>query len=171
MTIIENYDFSTLPPRVFFNFEKIVISFIFYNFLWFRTKRQTDSWFLAPNTKWCGKGRSAEMYKELGPSKGDVCCRKHDHCKMYIAPFQSKFGVFNRSPFAMSHCRCDRRLDSINWRHIFHFNCHSSIRNSSSQVLVNQFSPLDNDTHTLIDFRFDLGLMLFSVALEFSPSP
>lgn len=86
------------------------ICFILVIFLYGRKKRQTESWFIAPRTKWCGKGRSAENYHELGPSKGDVCCRKHDHCRMSIPAFRSKFGLFNQSPFAMSHCRCDRRF-------------------------------------------------------------
>lgn len=126
----------------------------FYYFLWFRTKRQTNSWFLAPNTKWCGKGRSADQYKELGASKGDVCCRKHDHCRMFVPAFQSKFGLFNHSPFTLSHCRCDRRQvfsQSID-DNFSHFNCHSSILLLRPVCVSVNYCPLDNSTQKLIDF-------------------
>ncbi|XP_070507153.1 uncharacterized protein GIIIspla2 isoform X1 [Chironomus tepperi] len=75
-----------------------------------RAKRQTDSWFIAPNTKWCGSGSNANEYKELGPSKADQCCRKHDICKVHIPPIQKRYGLFNIRPFTLSHCKCDRRF-------------------------------------------------------------
>ncbi|KAL7015766.1 hypothetical protein ACKWTF_016663 [Chironomus riparius] len=75
-----------------------------------RAKRQTDSWFIAPHTKWCGSGSNAQEYKELGPSKGDQCCRKHDLCKVHIPPIQKRYGLFNIRPFTLSHCKCDRRF-------------------------------------------------------------
>ncbi|KAG5684120.1 putative Phospholipase A2 phospholipin [Polypedilum vanderplanki] len=75
-----------------------------------RTKRQTDSWFLAPNSKWCGSGSSANGYKELGPSKADTCCRRHDICKVNIPPLEKRYNLFNIRPFTISACRCDRRF-------------------------------------------------------------
>lgn len=87
-------------------------------FLWFRTKRHTDTWFLAPNTKWCGSGNDAKSgYKELGASRGDTCCRKHDHCFYSIQGLRTKYGLFNVRPFSISHCRCDRRFEIENTSH------------------------------------------------------
>lgn len=92
-------------------------------FLWFRPKRQADSWFLAPNSKWCGSGHSAKNYKELGSSKSDGCCRRHDHCRMTIGGLQTKFGLFNAWPFTISHCKCDRRLLSTESRILIAIHC------------------------------------------------
>lgn len=121
--------FDPLIHRLHLSFDfRVIFEFYSFNFfLWFRTKRQTDSWFLAPNTKWCGKGNSADQYKELGASRGDVCCRKHDHCSFNIPGLRTKFGLFNVRPFTISHCKCDRRLRSIDKRYsnILIAICHS----------------------------------------------
>jgi hypothetical protein len=76
-----------------------------------RQKRAIADWLLAPDTKWCGKGNSAKgVYSKLGgASRADMCCRKHDHCKMTIAGLTSKFHYFNVRPFTISHCACDLR--------------------------------------------------------------
>jgi len=39
----------------------------------------------------------------------DSCCREHDQCQDTILSFESKFGVFNRNIFTMSHCDCDNK--------------------------------------------------------------
>lgn len=96
---------------------------LWFLFLWFRPKRQADSWFLAPNSKWCGSGHSAKNYKELGSSKSDGCCRRHDHCRMTIGGLQTKFGLFNSWPFTISHCKCDRRLISTKSRILIAIYC------------------------------------------------
>lgn len=77
----------------------------------YRPKRYLNKHLMAPNTKWCGRGNSASTYAELGgSSNSDVCCRRHDHCKMTVQAFQTKYNFFNIRPFTVSHCRCDRRL-------------------------------------------------------------
>lgn len=68
-------------------------------------------WFIAPNTRWCGKGNTAGKYQDLGgASTADKCCRKHDHCKLSIPGLSSKWGLFNYRPFTLSHCSCDMRF-------------------------------------------------------------
>lgn len=75
-----------------------------------RRKRAIKDLFLAPNTRWCGKGSAAETYSHLGgASRADKCCRKHDHCKMNIHALSGKFRLFNYRPYTISHCNCDRR--------------------------------------------------------------
>uniref|UniRef100_A0A182J6W9 phospholipase A2 n=1 Tax=Anopheles atroparvus TaxID=41427 RepID=A0A182J6W9_ANOAO len=76
-----------------------------------RHKRAISDWFLSPNTKWCGKGHSAALYHQLGgASRADMCCRKHDHCKLMIPAMGTQFELFNFRPFTISHCSCDTRL-------------------------------------------------------------
>jgi len=59
---------------------------------------------LVPNTRWCGKGRNTPKYHELGShTELDKCCRAHDHCPSYLAPFTSK----NPNAYTLSHCLCD----------------------------------------------------------------
>ncbi|KAJ8681209.1 hypothetical protein QAD02_016996 [Eretmocerus hayati] len=76
-----------------------------------RQKRGLRELVIAPGTKWCGPHRLAYSYKDLGPLDGlDRCCRKHDHCPKAIAPFSSRYGLFNYMPFTLSHCGCDSRF-------------------------------------------------------------
>uniref|UniRef100_A0AAG5DT90 phospholipase A2 n=1 Tax=Anopheles atroparvus TaxID=41427 RepID=A0AAG5DT90_ANOAO len=76
-----------------------------------RHKRAISDWFLSPNTKWCGKGHSAALYHQLGgASRADMCCRKHDHCKLMIPAMGTQFELFNFRPFTISHCSCDTRF-------------------------------------------------------------
>lgn len=67
-----------------------------------------------PGTKWCGKGRSAKAYKQLGGFGGaDRCCRIHDTtCPMWIGALQRKYGLFNWRLNTLMHCSCDRRYVS-----------------------------------------------------------
>uniref|UniRef100_A0A336MXS9 phospholipase A2 n=1 Tax=Culicoides sonorensis TaxID=179676 RepID=A0A336MXS9_CULSO len=75
-----------------------------------RQKRALADWFLAPNTKWCGRGNQAEKYNHLGGySRADACCRKHDHCKFVIKGMTTKWNLFNYRPYTISHCSCDIR--------------------------------------------------------------
>uniref|UniRef100_A0A182MXR7 phospholipase A2 n=1 Tax=Anopheles dirus TaxID=7168 RepID=A0A182MXR7_9DIPT len=75
-----------------------------------RHKRAIADWFLSPNTKWCGKGHSASQYHQLGgASRADMCCRKHDHCKIMIPAMGTHWELFNFRPFTISHCSCDTR--------------------------------------------------------------
>ncbi|XP_035899135.1 uncharacterized protein LOC118506298 isoform X2 [Anopheles stephensi] len=76
-----------------------------------RHKRAVSDWFLSPNTKWCGKGHSASVYHQLGgASRADMCCRKHDHCKIMIPAMGTCWELFNFRPFTISHCSCDMRF-------------------------------------------------------------
>lgn len=76
-----------------------------------RHKRAIADWFLSPNTKWCGKGHSAERYHHLGgASRADMCCRQHDYCKLNIPGMTTKWDLFNYRPYTISHCSCDQRF-------------------------------------------------------------
>ncbi|XP_055631770.1 uncharacterized protein LOC129771772 isoform X2 [Toxorhynchites rutilus septentrionalis] len=76
-----------------------------------RHKRAIADWFLSPNTKWCGKGHSAERYHQLGgASRADMCCRQHDYCKLNIPGMTTKWNLFNYRPYTISHCSCDQRF-------------------------------------------------------------
>ncbi|XP_034473127.1 acidic phospholipase A2 PA4 [Drosophila innubila] len=77
-----------------------------------RQRRQASDWFIAPNTRWCGKGNLANgTYNQLGgASMADKCCRKHDHCKKYIPALSNRYDLFNYRPYTLSHCSCDRRF-------------------------------------------------------------
>ncbi|EDW07941.2 acidic phospholipase A2 PA4 [Drosophila mojavensis] len=77
-----------------------------------RRRRQVSDWFIAPNTRWCGRGNLANgTYNHLGgASMADKCCRKHDHCKMYIPAMSNRYDLFNYRPYTLSHCSCDRRF-------------------------------------------------------------
>ena len=71
-----------------------------------RKKRQIDIVF--PGTKWCGPGRSATSYEDLGRfEEADICCRKHDSCPDGIESFQEKYGLFNAGLIFKSLCTCD----------------------------------------------------------------
>ncbi|XP_052850098.1 acidic phospholipase A2 PA4 [Drosophila gunungcola] len=77
-----------------------------------RRKRQLSDWLIAPNTRWCGRGNLANgTYNDLGgASKADKCCRKHDHCKMWIDGMSNRYDLFNYRPYTLSHCNCDLRF-------------------------------------------------------------
>ncbi|XP_055530894.1 uncharacterized protein LOC129721855 isoform X2 [Wyeomyia smithii] len=76
-----------------------------------RHKRAIADWFLSPNTKWCGRGHSAERYHQLGgASRADMCCRQHDYCKLNIPGMATKWELFNYRPYTISHCSCDQRF-------------------------------------------------------------
>ncbi|XP_061393084.1 acidic phospholipase A2 PA4 [Musca vetustissima] len=77
-----------------------------------RQRRELTDWLIAPNTIWCGRGNNAnDTYNNLGgATAADKCCRKHDHCKVYIPAMSSRYGVFNYRPYTLSHCNCDRRF-------------------------------------------------------------
>lgn len=76
-----------------------------------RHKRAIADWFLSPNTKWCGRGHSAERYHHLGgASRADMCCRQHDYCKLNIPGMTTKWDLFNYRPYTISHCSCDQRF-------------------------------------------------------------
>lgn len=77
-----------------------------------REKRQLSDFLIAPNTRWCGRGNTANgTYNHLGgASMADKCCRTHDHCKLYIPAMSNRFDLFNYRPYTLSHCNCDRRF-------------------------------------------------------------
>lgn len=77
-----------------------------------RKRRQLTDWFIAPNTRWCGRGNLANgTYNRLGgASLADKCCRKHDHCKISIPGMSNGYEIFNFLPYTLSHCSCDRRF-------------------------------------------------------------
>uniref|UniRef100_A0A1I8MX66 phospholipase A2 n=1 Tax=Musca domestica TaxID=7370 RepID=A0A1I8MX66_MUSDO len=77
-----------------------------------RERRDISDWLIAPNTRWCGRGNNAnDTYNHLGgASVVDKCCRKHDHCKVYIPAMSIRYGAFNYRPYTLSHCNCDRRF-------------------------------------------------------------
>ncbi|XP_075155766.1 phospholipase A2 group III [Haematobia irritans] len=77
-----------------------------------RKRRELSDWLIAPNTRWCGRGNTANgTYNHLGgASLADKCCRKHDHCKLFIPGMSNRYGIFNYRPYTLSHCSCDRRF-------------------------------------------------------------
>ncbi|XP_029300812.1 group 3 secretory phospholipase A2 [Cottoperca gobio] len=78
-----------------------------------RTHQRVKRGFIVPGTLWCGSGNKAPSYEDLGVfTDTDSCCREHDQCKDTILSFHSKFGVFNRNIFTMSHCDCDNKFHS-----------------------------------------------------------
>ncbi|XP_001354773.2 acidic phospholipase A2 PA4 [Drosophila pseudoobscura] len=77
-----------------------------------RKRRQLSDWLIAPNTRWCGRGNLANgTYNDLGgASMADKCCRKHDHCQLWIDGMSTRYDLFNYRPYTLSHCSCDRRF-------------------------------------------------------------
>lgn len=77
-----------------------------------RQRRELSDWLIAPNTRWCGRGNTANgTYNHLGgASRADKCCRKHDHCKLFIPAMSNRYGLFNYRPYTLSHCNCDIRF-------------------------------------------------------------
>lgn len=77
-----------------------------------RKRRGFDEWLIAPHTRWCGRGNTANNnYNQLGgAADADRCCRRHDHCPFYISAFSSRYELFNYRPYTLSHCSCDRRF-------------------------------------------------------------
>lgn len=50
-----------------------------------RKKRQTDSWFIVPGTKWCGKEWTATKYSEIGGySKTGIQKTSEFHFNLYL---------------------------------------------------------------------------------------
>lgn len=77
-----------------------------------RKRRGFDDWLIAPHTRWCGRGNTANNnYNQLGgATDADRCCRRHDHCPVFISAFSSRYELFNYRPYTLSHCSCDRRF-------------------------------------------------------------
>lgn len=77
-----------------------------------RRRRSANDWLIAPNTRWCGRGNSANnTYNHLGgASAADRCCRKHDHCHASIPAMSNRYSLFNFRPYTLTHCSCDRRF-------------------------------------------------------------
>ncbi|KAI1291743.1 Acidic phospholipase A2 PA4 [Halotydeus destructor] len=66
---------------------------------------------LFPGTNWCGSGSTSKGFSDLGHNMAaDRCCRDHDHCKHTIAPFTTKYRLFNYRFHTVSHCDCDESL-------------------------------------------------------------
>jgi len=73
-----------------------------------RTKLRAAISGIFPGTKWCGRGKIAKYYEDLGQKKDvDKCCRAHDHCPTKLRSFRSGYGLINRSLYTKSHCHCD----------------------------------------------------------------
>ena len=63
-----------------------------------------------PGTKWCGAGRKAVNYTDLGERiETDRCCREHDLCPHKIKRFSTKYNYYNCRIHTLSHCDCDNR--------------------------------------------------------------
>ncbi|XP_037932207.1 acidic phospholipase A2 PA4-like [Teleopsis dalmanni] len=77
-----------------------------------RKKRGLSEWLIAPNTRWCGRGNTANgTYNVIGgASLADKCCRRHDHCPTYISAMSNRYELFNYRPYTLSSCMCDRRF-------------------------------------------------------------
>nr|A0A1L4BJ46.1 RecName: Full=Phospholipase A2 hemilipin; AltName: Full=Phosphatidylcholine 2-acylhydrolase; AltName: Full=Phospholipase A(2); Contains: RecName: Full=Phospholipase A2 large subunit; Contains: RecName: Full=Phospholipase A2 small subunit; Flags: Precursor [Hemiscorpius lepturus]API81335.1 venom toxin [Hemiscorpius lepturus] len=98
------------------------------------------SWFIWPDTKWCGPGTDAKNESDLGPLEADKCCRTHDHCD-YIGAGETKYGLTNKSFFTKLNCKCEAAFDqclkesidraegsaksSMEGLHSFYFNTYS----------------------------------------------
>lgn len=82
------------------------------SFLTIRQRRAANDWLIAPNTRWCGRGNTANnTYNHLGgASAADRCCRKHDHCHAFIPAMSNRYSHFNYRPYTLTHCSCDRRF-------------------------------------------------------------
>ncbi|VDI18748.1 secretory phospholipase A2 [Mytilus galloprovincialis] len=67
------------------------------------------SWdIIYPNTKWCGKGNTANNYDDLGSLDTlDSCCRTHDNCPININAFEKDYGILNIGTSTVSHCDCE----------------------------------------------------------------
>ncbi|XP_072044483.1 uncharacterized protein [Amphiura filiformis] len=64
-----------------------------------------------PGTMWCGKGTTAKSFAQLGENAfADRCCRDHDHCPLewVILGRETRYHLFNRYFFTISHCQCDK---------------------------------------------------------------
>ncbi|CAG2109948.1 unnamed protein product, partial [Medioppia subpectinata] len=66
-----------------------------------------------PKTKWCGPGRTARHYDDLGADVDtDSCCRDHDNCQprgLYPGQLQRYCNV-RGSRFQISACECDQQF-------------------------------------------------------------
>lgn len=71
-------------------------------------------------TKWCGPGNDAKHFDDLGENTEiDRCCRSHDHCRLSIAPGETKYNFTNDGLYRISDCLCDNEfrycLDNTNF--------------------------------------------------------
>ncbi|KAJ6645631.1 Phospholipase A2 [Pseudolycoriella hygida] len=64
---------------------------------------------IMPGTKWCGKGNVASNYDDLGIfADVDICCRDHDHCKVFIPANSTRYGLSNVNLLSpILNCDCD----------------------------------------------------------------
>lgn len=52
----------------------------------------------SPGTKWCGTGNVANGFHDVGRRHNtDICCRRHDHCPVYIRPGETKYNLTNNA--------------------------------------------------------------------------
>ncbi|ESO95491.1 hypothetical protein LOTGIDRAFT_116965, partial [Lottia gigantea] len=56
-------------------------------------------------TNWCGIGNSADGLGRYAFT--DACCRSHDVCPGFIAPFSTERGITNYLPYYKYSCDCD----------------------------------------------------------------
>ncbi|CAL1539250.1 unnamed protein product [Lymnaea stagnalis] len=64
-----------------------------------------------PGTMWCGQGSLTKNETDLGYyNLTDACCREHDHCREYISPGTSKFGIMNDEQYTICSCECDKKF-------------------------------------------------------------
>lgn len=77
-----------------------------------RYRRDLSDFLIAPYTQWCGRGNNAKgVYNDLGgATAADKCCRRHDHCQVFIPAMSNRYELFNYRPYTLSHCNCDRRF-------------------------------------------------------------
>ncbi|XP_035222179.1 phospholipase A2 heteromtoxin-like [Stegodyphus dumicola] len=71
------------------------------------------SWFVFPDTKWCGPGDNAESYNDFGYDEAaDKCCRAHDFCDDALLAGETKGNLTNKSSYTSLSCECDAEFYS-----------------------------------------------------------